>query len=226
MSGKQQSSEYEEIRVVHPWAQYPWRRSYVTWTIAGATLLCFLALNIKPGLYRILGLALGGDFQVWQLLSACFLEGCLLNLLSVLVLQLIFGVPLEHEWSGRDLAVVYLLSGIGANLLLLLFLPQGTYFGSAVGGVCGILAAAWYNLRDDEKWSLFMIAILSLRKIIIVIMTISILLCLYRPPRILVIVPVSGFILGSIYSLLRKKTRHVSFIKPKTEKRRSTIEID
>jgi len=231
MSWKQQNCAYEETRIVHPWAKYPWRQSYVVWVITGATFLCFLAINISPGLYNILGMSCGSNFRIWQLLSTSFIEGCILNLLSALILQLMFGVPLEHEWSPRHLAVVYLLSGIGSNLLLLTFLPQGACFGSTAGAVSGLLAAAWYNLRDDEKWSLFMIAILSLRKIIMVIMIVTILLCLLSPAPILVIVPISGFALGSLYCLLQKKLKKKlqkwEGSRHKIEKKRtSNIEID
>lgn len=224
---KWQKDEHEEIRVVHPWAEYPWRQSYVVWTIAGATLLCFLAININPALYSILGMSFGSNFRIWQLLSTSFIEGCLWNLLSILILQLIFGVPVEHEWSGRNLALVYLISGIGSNALLLAFLPRGACFGSAVGAVSGLLAAAWFRLRDDKKWGLFMIVILSLRKIIMVIMTVTILFYLLSPAPILAIVPVSGFALGSIYCFFEKKLRYVTFIKHKVEKKRTNkIEID
>lgn len=226
MSRNQQSCGYEEMRMVHPWAKYPWRQSYVVWTIAGATLLCFLAVTSNPKLYSILAMSCGSDFRIWQLLSASFTEGNLLSLLGFLMLQLTLGVPLEHEWRRRDLALVYLLSGIGSNLLLLALAPQGMRFASPMGAVSGLLAATWYHLGHEE-WNLFMIKKLRLRTIIMAIMMVTVIMCLLSGSLVVVVVPISGFALGIMYCMLEKKLQRQEGAKHKIEKTRiSNIEID
>ena len=226
MSNRQQSYGYEEMRVVHPWAKYPWRQSYVIWTIAGATLLCFLAVIISPAFYTILAMSCGSDFQIWQLLSASFTEANLMSLLGFLMLQLTLGIPLEHEWSRRDLALTYLLSGIGSNLLLLALASQGMRFASPIGAISGLLAAAWYHLGHEE-WNLFMIKRLRLRTIIMAIMTVIVIMCLLSGSLIIATVPVSGFALGIMYCLLEKKLQRQEGAKLKIDSKRiSNIEID
>ena len=226
MSWKQQRYEYEETRTVHPWSKYPWRKSYVVWTICGATFLCFLAVSGNPVHFTKLAMTCDETFRIWQLLSASFTEVNLIALLGFLSLQLVFGVPLEHEWSRRDLALTYLLSAVGVNLLLLALAPQGMRFASPIGAVSGLLAAAWYNLGREE-WNLFILKKMRLRTIIIAIMVVMNIMSLLNGFFLMIVVSLAGFGIGMLYCWLEKQLQQQEGAKHKVEKKRiSNIEID
>jgi membrane associated rhomboid family serine protease len=225
MSNQQLNYSYEEQRLVYPWSKYPWRKSYVVWTIIGLTLLGFLMVNTNPNLYAILALSSGSKFHIWQLLSACFVQNSFFTIVGVLILQLFWGIPLEHEWSRRDLALAYLLSGIGSNLVLWLIVPQITFFASPLGIVAGLLALGWRHLPNNDV-NLFMVMKIGLRTLIVVIMVIIVALCLMSQP-IVAVIPITGFALGIIYCLGEKLLQRREATSSKLVKNRiSNIEID
>ena len=226
MSRSQQSFAYEETHVVHPWSKYPWRKSYVVWTVSGATLLCFLAVISNPHLYQVLAMSCGKGFRIWQPLSASFTEANFLSLLGFISLQLFFGVPLEHEWTRRDLALAYLLSGIGANLLLVLAASPALRFAGPLGAVSGLLAAAWRNLPNQDC-KFFMIITVRLHILIAVIVAAIIILCLLSTTPVIALVPTAGFAIGFLYCLLEKNLQCREAARtPNKSQRISNIEID
>ncbi|MFA7231968.1 MAG: rhomboid family intramembrane serine protease [Victivallaceae bacterium] len=218
--------EYEILRNVHPWSKYPWRRSYVVWTIAGMSIFCYLAVTNNQEISSLLKLSCGKGFRLWQPLTACFTEVCGFNLLGFLLLQLFFGVPLEHEWSHRDLALVYIIAGCVSSLVLYMFAASGTVYASPMGAVSGMLATAWWQLRG-EKVNVFIIGIMQLRTIVLTIIAAMLILCLIQGAIVLMVVPLSGFAVGLLYCHLEKILQQSEAKTYKDNKKRiSKIEID
>jgi len=76
----------------------------------------------------------------WRLLSACFLHGGVIHLLSNVFMQLQFGINLEVIWGTRRWLVVFAVSGLCSNIASCIFLPNGLGIGSS-GAICGLIGA-------------------------------------------------------------------------------------
>ncbi len=97
-------------------------------------------------------------FYLWQLVTAMFLHGgvfhILLNMLPLTIFG--FGPGLERFLGTRRFYAVYLLSGVGGNLLFLLANLEGQIPAlGASGAVCGVLAA--YAMAFPERWVFLLI---------------------------------------------------------------------
>ena len=57
------------------------------------------------------------DYQVWRFLTACFLHASPWHIIFNLIMQMILGFRLEPTVGFKHTAVVYILSGIGGNML-------------------------------------------------------------------------------------------------------------
>lgn len=80
------------------------------------------------------------NHEWWRLLSACFLHGGVLHLLSNVFVQLHFGMAREVIWGTRAWLVIYVVSGLYGNIAGCIFLPNGLGIGSS-GAVCGLIGA-------------------------------------------------------------------------------------
>jgi membrane associated rhomboid family serine protease len=100
-------------------------------------------------LSRLLGVTVGGWWQVWRYLTFQFLHDTgnfwhlALNMLGLYML----GGPLEHMWGGRRFLTFYLVCGVTAGIAYVLIgllagLDRNMPIIGASGGVYGILLAA------------------------------------------------------------------------------------
>ena len=136
------------------------RRPPVTTALIAANVLVFLAM-IATGLSPLSPTPLqifhwGGNFgpvtasgQWWRLFTACFLHYGIIHIgFNMWVLYQI-GYFTERLFGGPRYLAVYLLAGIGGNLLSLIFHPNGVGAGAsgAIFGVYGGLLAFLLRYR-------------------------------------------------------------------------------
>lgn len=82
------------------------------------------------------------DGQYWRLLTSVFLHADLSHLGSNLLVQILLGNPVERNIGHVKYLVLYLLSGIGGNIVSVLYdsvLGVNTYSVGASGAVFGVI---------------------------------------------------------------------------------------
>ena len=120
--------------------------------LMAANVAMFLAQTL-PGVTETFGLApeltIGG-LRLWQPLTYMFLHGGLLHLLFNMLALWMFGTELERIWGTRYFLKYYLVTGVGAGVLTVVFslLPFGfaeqvyrSLIVGASGAVYGLLLA-------------------------------------------------------------------------------------
>ncbi|EDQ93145.1 uncharacterized protein MONBRDRAFT_13868 [Monosiga brevicollis MX1] len=83
--------------------------------------------------------------QGWRILTALFMHAGAIHLLVMLYVQLSVGVPLERKAGWLRIALIYLISGCGGNLVSALFVPNSAQVGAS-GAVYGLVATALVDL--------------------------------------------------------------------------------
>jgi membrane associated rhomboid family serine protease len=129
--------------------------------LIGLNVVLFLAQAVVPGLTWALGLwpaAVVGDLQIWRPATYMFLHGGVFHLLFNMLVLWMFGTELERIWGTREFLTFYLVTGVGAGILTVLFsvLPIGiasdihqSVVIGASGAVYGLLLA--YGLRFPDR---------------------------------------------------------------------------
>ena len=80
------------------------------------------------------------DGQVWRLLSATFLHSGLVHLLFNMSVLYFVGRGLERAHGAPTVLLIFLVGGVGGNVLSALFLPQYVSVGAS-GGIFSLLGA-------------------------------------------------------------------------------------
>ncbi|WP_394540674.1 rhomboid family intramembrane serine protease [Lysobacter enzymogenes] len=89
----------------------------------------------------------GPGFMPWQLITSGFMHGNLFQLLINMLVLVMFGASLEHEWGARRYAIYYFACLLGAALLQLVVVSIALYDGrlyvmlGASGAVYGLMLA-------------------------------------------------------------------------------------
>jgi rhomboid protease GluP len=98
--------------------------------------LIALGASLRPYLFH-------GEW--WRLVMPMFLHLSIVHLLFNLLALYLFGPALERTYGGRRFALIYLVSGMGGSLALMLLSRQmGAGASGAIMGVCGALAVTGY----------------------------------------------------------------------------------
>jgi membrane associated rhomboid family serine protease len=121
--------------------------------LIGANVAIFLLLRLAPetiGLFGLSPRAVLGRLHVWQLATYMFLHGGLFHLLFNMLALWMFGTELERIWGSRAFVKYYMVTGVGAAVLTVLFsllpieaaaqLYGGVVIGAS-GAVYGLLLA-------------------------------------------------------------------------------------
>ncbi|MBM4273543.1 MAG: rhomboid family intramembrane serine protease [Deltaproteobacteria bacterium] len=153
------------------------RRPYVNFVIIGVTALFFLwelsLGQLLPRAIEILGFVPGRFLQfLWSgqvslsvtffpLLTSIFLHGGWLHLLGNLWFLYIFGDNVEDVLGHWRYLALYLLSGVGANLIYLLFSPYSRIpLVGASGAIAGVMGAYFVLFPGARVFTLVPIFIL------------------------------------------------------------------
>ncbi|MDD5193013.1 MAG: rhomboid family intramembrane serine protease [Candidatus Nanoarchaeia archaeon] len=78
-------------------------------------------------------------FQVWRFLTAIFLHASIVHLMYNLLALLIFGFILENKIGSRNFLIVFLSSGVLANLIAVNFYNSSLGASGAIYGILGCL---------------------------------------------------------------------------------------
>lgn len=78
-------------------------------------------------------------FQIWRFLTAIFLHGSLIHLMYNMFALLLFGFILENKIGSKNFLIVFMISGILANLIAVNFYDSSLGASGAIYGVLGCL---------------------------------------------------------------------------------------
>lgn len=111
--------------------RYSFRRNWLTYTLIAVNFVIFLYSGYLSRFTFDTGtmLSLGAEYwpytlegkEYWRLLTACFLHYGFSHLLSNMLFLFYFGCIVEPILGHGRFGILYLLSGIGANVLSALF---------------------------------------------------------------------------------------------------------
>jgi len=233
MSNNQPRDTYTEVMQQNPWSKYPWRKSYGVWTLGGLIVLFFLFATSRPELVPYLALHKDtAGFRFWQPFTACFLDFSLLNVIFNLLMLVMLGIPLEHEWKRLNLIISFVAPAITSLLVYMLIMPPGMLALGSSGGMCGLMGAALFHLGWQE-WNLFGVMKIRLKTLLIVLVIASVFICFLNGNARYAVVPIVGFFTGLFYcrfeKFRQKQEAEQSVQKTKEhkhEKHGSHLEID
>jgi membrane associated rhomboid family serine protease len=105
------------------------------------------------------------EFQPWRMLTALFLHGSFLHILFNMYSLLIFGPILEHALGRWRFLALYLLSGLGGSIAVLLIAPGIAVVGAS-GAIFGLLGAFFVIQRKLGGNSLQLVIVIGLNLVI------------------------------------------------------------
>ncbi|MBS3092079.1 rhomboid family intramembrane serine protease [Candidatus Pacearchaeota archaeon] len=114
-------------------------RFYTIW-IALLIVIIFVIQTIFPGFTEVFNLTSSSWTQSWRFLTSIFLHGSLAHLLSNLFALILFGLILEKTIGSNKFLLVFIISGILANLVAINFYPSSLGASGAIMGIIGTLA--------------------------------------------------------------------------------------
>lgn len=112
---------------------------YFLW-LAGLIIIVFVLQSIIPGftdVFKLTGDVYSG--QVWRYVTAVFLHGDIVHLLYNLFALLFFGIICEKLIGSRRFLILFLVSGIVANVIAVNFYNSSLGASGAIYGILGIL---------------------------------------------------------------------------------------
>ena len=111
------------------------------------------------------------NFKIWQIFTYMFLHGGIMHLFFNMFLLWMFGKPLESIWGPFKFIRYYLLTGIGAGLLIYFFSDAVTI--GASGAIMAILFAYGYTYPNQRLFFWFIPMKAKYAILILIIMELS-----------------------------------------------------
>lgn len=135
------------------------------------------------------------EFEPWRMLTALFLHGSFLHILFNMYSLLIFGPILEHALGRWRFLVLYLLSGLGGSVAVLLIAPTIAVVGAS-GAIFGLLGAFFVIQRKLGGNSLQLVIVIGLNLVIGFVI-----------PNIAWQAHIGGLVVGGIVAFVFLRTR-------------------
>jgi len=107
-------------------------------------------------------------FQIWQPFTAMWMHGGFIHLAINMFVLWSFGRTMQSIWGDKKFLLLYVLSGLGGGLLMLMFssiyaYPVGV---GASGAICGLMGAM-VVLQPDSKVLLFFFIPVKIKPMVI-----------------------------------------------------------
>lgn len=115
------------------------RFKFYAFKLAAIIILVFLAQLLIPNFTELFLLNQEFPFQIWRFFTAIFLHGSLSHLIFNLFGLVLFGSILEKLIGGRRFLIVFLATGIVANLIAVNFYSSSLGASGAIFGILGAL---------------------------------------------------------------------------------------
>lgn len=107
-------------------------------------------------------------FGIWQIFTSMWLHGGLLHLTLNMIVFWSFASPIKKLWGDDKLIIIYIISGLGGSILMLLLgivYPYNLGVGAS-GAICGLIGAM-VILNPNIKVLLFFIIPMKIKNAVI-----------------------------------------------------------
>jgi rhomboid protease GluP len=144
----------------------PNRRPYLTYTIAGFTVLVYLLQVGSTYLFGYANPSAGLDWlevygamissgvragEVWRLLTPMLLHASVPHILFNMYALVVFGTGLERNFGHWRFLILYILGGFAGNVLSFLHLSGSSYSVGASTAIFGLVGAEGIFLYQNRK---------------------------------------------------------------------------
>lgn len=173
----------------------------VTWSIVALCVVVFLAQYLTGGpgsgaaTAALIYFPPFTEFQPWRMLTALFLHANILHILFNMYALVIFGPILERALGRWRFLALYLLSGLGGSVAVLLLAPGIAVLGAS-GAIFGLFSAFFVIQRRMGGNSVQMLIVIGLNLVIGFII-----------PQVAWQAHVGGLIVGALVALVFLRTR-------------------
>jgi membrane associated rhomboid family serine protease len=116
------------------------RNRYFTFWIALVLVVVFIIQLLVPGFTETFYLTSDALSMPWQFISAIFLHGGVAHLVYNLFALILFGFMLESLIGSKRFLILFLASGIFANLISFMFYPSSLGASGAIMALIGAMA--------------------------------------------------------------------------------------
>ena len=117
-----------------------------------SNIVIFFVSAFMPGLIRVFGLVPVAFWRgaVWQVFTYMFFHGSMMHIFFNMFALWMFGTELEYRWGSRAFVWYYVITGVGAGLVTVLFWHNSPIpVIGASGAIYGILLA--YGLTFPNR---------------------------------------------------------------------------
>jgi membrane associated rhomboid family serine protease len=176
----------------------------VTWSIIALCVLVFIVQYLTGGpnagatTRALVYFPPITELEPWRMLTALFLHGSFLHILFNMYSLLIFGPILERSLGRWRFLTLYLLSGLGGSVAVLLIAPTSAVLGAS-GAIFGLLGAFFVIQRRLGGNNLQLIIVIGLNLVIGFVI-----------PNIAWQAHVGGLVVGGIVAFVFLRTRAVA----------------
>ncbi len=112
---------------------------FYAFKLAGIIILVFLAQLLIPNFTELFLLSQELPLQIWRFFTAIFLHGDALHLIFNLFGLVLFGSILEKLIGGKRFLIIFLITGLLANILSINFYANSLGASGAIFGIIGAL---------------------------------------------------------------------------------------
>lgn len=189
---KEQAIKYEENIKLEKYYKY---KPIFTYILISINILFFVLINLAHGNDEILKYAISkNDFEFYKLFTSMFAHSDESHIITNMLALYICGSKLESLIGNIKYLIVYILSGLGAALLIVLFANYPCVGASgAILGLYGCYLFIAFKNRNVMKYTY---------KYDLLPTIIIILIGTFIIPSISVIAHIGGLIIGIIYALI------------------------
>lgn len=169
-------------------------------------ILIFILQIIIPGFTEafVLNQKSLTNYQIYRFLTAIFLHGSITHLLFNLFALIFFGLILEKSLGSRNFLIIFLSSGIIANLIAVNYYSSSL---GASGAIYGIIGALTIIKPFMMIWAFGMLMPMFIASILWVTADILRTLGAFGPTNIGTIAHLSGIAIGLILGILLKNIK-------------------
>ncbi|MHA1819771.1 MAG: rhomboid family intramembrane serine protease [Promethearchaeota archaeon] len=89
--------------------------------------------------------------EYYRIFTAIFIHANIVHLTMNMVYLLFFGVYLEDFYGPLKMIIVFIISGIFANIMSLIFLPLNAISLGASGAIFGLIGASYIGLAEVDR---------------------------------------------------------------------------
>jgi len=177
------------------------------------SLICigaFISQILTPGFTEafLLNKRAVYNYEFWRFATAIFLHGGLIHLLYNLFALIFFGIALENIIGSRKFLIIFLFSGIIANIVSVNFYPASL---GASGAVMGIIGALTIIRPMMMVWAFGLILPMFIAALLWII---GDTLGIFMPSNTGNIAHLSGIAVGFLTGFLMRKLARESWKKP------------